>query len=615
MATVVKKTVSKKNSKTYVSKDFDSLRSDLVTYARNYFSDQIKDFSEPSLGGMFVELAAYVGDTLNYYLDHQFNELNPSTAIETKNIENHAKNAGIKVAGAAASIAVVTFYIEVPALVDSAGEYTPDTSTFPIIKAETELNSSSGIKFTLFDDLDFNERNSDNQLTCDYTVSAQDSSGNPSAYIIYKDAECVSGAIRTDTYTIANALVPFRKITLSRSDVTEILKVKDSENNEYYEVESLAQDTVFKKIKNSDNDKDLVSANMEIISAPRRYVRSVNFTNRLTTIQFGSGDASSTDDDIIADPSDLALPLYGKKTFSKFSIDPNSLLKTQTLGVSPINTVISVQYRYGGGINHNVSSDSIRSITSLQIMFPQAPTDTVQNSIIKSLDIKNASPASGGANAMSLEDLKRLIPAARNQQMRIVTVQDLLSRVYTLPPSFGRVYRAGIRKNPENPLTTELYLICQDMNKNLVLAPDALKKNMRTYLNEFRMISDAIDILDSTVVNYAINFSIVCTPGSNKGTVLANAISAIKNVTNIKYYQIDQPLIEADVINAIINTEGVLSLVSLSLDNRSGTFENREYSDYEFDIASNLYKGLVIGPPGGIFELKYPDSDIIGSAE
>ena len=141
MATVVKKTVSKNNSKTYASKDFDALRADLVTYARNYFSDQIKDFSEPSLGGMFVGLAAYVGDTLNYYLDHQFNELNPTTAIETRNIENHAKNAGVKAGGAASSIANVTFYIEVPAKADSVGNYGPDTSTFPIIKSDTELIS------------------------------------------------------------------------------------------------------------------------------------------------------------------------------------------------------------------------------------------------------------------------------------------------------------------------------------------------------------------------------------------------------------------------------------------------------------------------------------------
>lgn len=615
MATVVKKTVSKNNSKTYASKDFDALRADLVTYARNYFSDQIKDFSEPSLGGMFVELAAYVGDTLNYYLDHQFNELNPATAIETRNIENHAKNAGVKAGGSASSIATVTFYIEAPAKVDSAGTYGPDTSSFPIIKAETELLSATGIKFTLFEDLEFNKRDFNNQLTCEYTVSSQDSAGNPASYIVYKDVDCVSGAIRTDTFTIPNALVPFRRITLTRSDITEILSVKDSENNKYYEVESLAQDTIFKKIKNSDDEQDLVNCNMEIISAPRRFTKSVNFTNRLTTIQFGSGDASSTDDDIIADPSDLALPLYGKKTFSKFSIDPNSLLRTQTLGVSPINTVISVQYRHGGGITHNVPSDSIRTITSLQILFPESPSESVQNSVIRSLDVKNINQAAGGADPISLEDLRRLIPAARNQQMRIVTVQDLLARVYTLPPSFGRVYRAGVRKNQENPLTTELYLICQDANKNLVLAPDALKKNMRTYLNEFRMISDGIDILDTTIVNYSVNFAIVCTPGSNKGTVLANTISAIKNVVNIKYYQIDQPLIEADIINAIINTEGVLSLISLSMDNRNGEFENREYSEYEFDMTNNLYKGLIIGPPGSIFELKYPDSDIVGTAE
>ena len=180
-------------------------------------------------------------------------------------------------------------------------------------------------------------------------------------------------------------------------------------------------------------------------------------------------------------------------------------------------------------------------------MFPQSPTADVQNAVIKSFDVKNMTPASGGAAALTLEELRSLISPARNQQSRIVTQQDLLARLYTLPAVFGRVYRAGLRKNEENPLSTELYLICKDKNNNLIIAPDALKKNLRIYLNEFRLISDAIDVLDATVVNYKISFSIICTPTSNKSTVLANVISAIKDVSDLKYFNIDQPIVEADV--------------------------------------------------------------------
>ena len=609
------KNVSKNSGKSYLAKDFDSFRTDLITYARNYFSDQIKDFSEAGIGGMFVELAAYVGDSMSFYLDHQFNELNPTTAIETRNVESHARNAGVKVRGAAPSVATVTFYIEVPASILSDATYFPDESAFPIVKADTEIQSSTGIAFTLTKDLDFSERNIDGVLQANYTVSETDSSGNPTYYILTRDAECISGKLRTDSFKLSSNAVPFRTLTLSRTDVTQIISVKDSEGNEYYEVESLIQDTVFKRVQNLDDERDDVSDNLEVIPAPYRFISTTNFTNRATTIQFGSGDAQSTDDDIIPDPSELALPLYGKKTFSRFSIDPNSLLRTQTLGISPSNTTIKIFYRYGGGLAHNVSAESIRNINSLKLMFPKSPTSAIQNHVISSFDVKNASAASGGASPFTLEELRSLISPARNQQSRIVTQQDLLSRIYTLPANYGRVFRAGLRKNEENPLSTELYLICKDKNGNLAIAPDALKKNLRIYLNEFRLISDAIDILDATIINYKINFSVICTPTSNKSTVLSQAISAIKSVSDLKYFQIDQPIVEADIINAIINTSGVLSLVSLEITNAAGTIGDKTYSGFSFDMQANLYKGLIVGTPGSLFEIKYPDTDITGTAE
>jgi hypothetical protein len=607
--------VSKTNGKSYLAKDFSSFRTDLTTYARNYFSDQITDFSEAGLGGMFVELAAFVGDTMSFYLDHQFNELNPATATEVRNIQNHAKNVGVKVVGAAPAVANITFYIEVPATILSDLTYFPDETAFPIVKTGTVLLSSTGVTFTLTEDLDFSERNVDDVLQAAYTISTTDSDGNPTHYILTRNLECVSGTIRKDSYNLGGVLVPFRTITLTRPDVTQIINVRDTSGNEYYEVESLTQDTVFTRVQNLDEDRDDVSDNLAIIAAPYRYITAVNFTTRLSTIQFGSGDATTTDDDIIADPSDLALPLYGKKTFSRFSIDPNSLLKTSTLGISPVNTTISVEYRFGGGVSHNVAAESIRTTTSLQLMFPQSPSSDVQNAVIKSFDVKNAASASGGAAALTIEELRSLISPARNQQSRIVTQQDLLARIYTLPAIFGRVYRAGLRKNEENPLSTELYLICRDKNLNLVIPPDALKKNLRLYLNEFRLISDAVDVLDASVVNYKINFSIVVTPTSNKSTVLAAVISAIKSVSDIKYFQIDQPIVEADIINAIINAAGVLSLISLEFNNAYGVVGDKTYSDYDFDMTANLYKGMIVGPPGSIFELKYPDTDITGTAE
>ena len=248
---------SKLKSKSYLSKDFTSFRSDLVTYARSYFSSQIQDFSEAGVGGMFIELAAFVGDSMSFYLDHQFNELNPETAVEVRNVQTHARNAGVKVTGAAPGVVDVTFYIEVPAATESDGSYVPDKNAFPIIKASTTLISNSGISFTLSEDLDFSQVDVNGQLLADYSISATDSSGNPSSYFMTRVQICVSGKLKTDRFNIGSS-IPFRKITLSRTDVTEIIGVSDDSNNLYYEVESLVEDTVFKRVQNLGKDKDAV---------------------------------------------------------------------------------------------------------------------------------------------------------------------------------------------------------------------------------------------------------------------------------------------------------------------------------------------------------------------
>jgi hypothetical protein len=199
--------------------------------------------------------------------------------------------------------------------------------------------------------------------------------------------------------------------------------------------------------------------------------------------------------------------------------------------------------------------------------------------------------------------------------MRIVTQQDLLARLYTMPSEFGRVYRAGIRKNEEDPLSSELYITSLNNEGNLSVSSDSLKKNISKYINEFRLISDSVKVFDATIINYSIEFTIVCNPNANKNLVLANVIDEITKVSDIKYFQVDQPIVRSDVVNAIISTQGVLSLVSLEFNNMRGIIGQHGYSDFDFDLNANTYKGLIVGPPGSIFELRYPGKNIVGSAE
>lgn len=608
------KDTQKQSEKTYLAKDFVGFKSELIRYAQNYFSDQMADFGEASLGGMFVEIAAYVGDSMAYYLDHQFQELDPVTAVETSNIIAHAKNAGVKFSGAAPSSVTVDLFIQVPAENLSDGSYVPATSSLPIVLEGTTVKANGGTLFTTTEDIDFAEKDIDGNMLASYYVSQTTSTGSPSSFIMTRKALCISGAVTSELIRCPT-LIPFRKISLAKKDISEIISVVDSDNNEYFEVDYLSQDTVFKRSKNLSSDALEVPYSITLQACPRRFVREVNALTRMTTVQFGSGDADTVDDDIIPDPSTLALPLYGKETLTRFSIDPRSLLKTKTLGISPSNTSLTITYRYGGGLNHNVAANQIVSVDKVSTSFPGNPTPSVASSIVNSMDVKNVDDARGGANAPTIEDYRTQIFASRNQQSRIVSQDDLLARLYSLPAEFGRVYRAGLRKSARNPLATELFVLSQNRSGQLTMAPDTLKKNLRTYINEYRLISDAIDVLDAVIINYGIEYSIVVTPDAQKSVVNAAVAANISVAVSNHLFQIDQPIVEADIINVIINTSGVLSLQSLLFFSRNGTISGKTYSDYAFDMEANKYKGLIIPPSGAIFEVKYPSVDIVGTAE
>lgn len=611
----INKQLKKARTRSYLARDFDSFRAEIYDYAKTYFGDKIQDFSEAGLGGLLLDMAAMVGDSMSYYLDHQFNELNWENAVETENIRRHLRQAGVKQFGASPAVVTVTITIQVPA--DNIdGEYSPMREVLPVIGEGTKF-VGGGATFVSMDDLAFGEEDRLGNLTGKVAIAKTTDEGLPQTFFVSKDIVCVSGEIKTETFKIPNIHLPFRKISLAKPDVSEVIDMLDGDGNEYYEVESLAQDTVFRGIPNLDGDGEMVSHNLEILPAPYRFVVIGNIQTRTTKLQFGSGDATTLDDDIVPDPSDLSLPLYGKKIFPRFSIDPKSMLETQTLGIAPKNTILTIRYRYGGGLSHNIAAGSLTTIQTLYITFPMMDeasiSETEAAKLVKnSIKITNLTPGAGGAQAPNIEDLRAQIPVVRQMQSRIVSKEDLLARVYTLPSNFGRVYRAGLRKNPNNPLAALMYIICLDKSKQLSIAPDALKNNLRAYLNEFRLISDALDILDALVINVKIEFDIVTTPRSNKNQVVQKVISRIQGIMDRKYFQIDQPLILVDIMNAVINTTGVLTLVDMTLTTRRGIIDDRVYSDASFNIDANTVKGLIIGPAGSIFELRYPDHDIVG---
>jgi hypothetical protein len=610
----IKKEVKLATDVSYLNKDFDSFRSQLVNYATVNYSEQINDFTQAGLGGLFVDMAAYVGDSLSFYLDHQFNELNLETAIEERNIERLVRLAGVKATPKSPATAYVEVSVVIPAKLVS-NEYQPDPDLLPVIKSETTFSSTNGTNFYLYDDIDYSIRTDDNFLDATISINGTDSSGNPTSFIVTKEGVCTSGQLINETHVIGNTFVPFRTISLRKGDVSEIIFVKDSDNNEYFEVENLTQDLVYKRVLNNFDDKNLVRERIEMTPASRRFVKEFDRQTGKTGIRFGGGKEDVFDDDIIPDPSEFALPLFGdRKTFNNVTIDPNAFLETQTLGIAPRNTILTVAYRSGGGVLHNVPASSITTVSSLIMNFKTTPTPENIVKIRASTTVSNLIPAGGGEEEPTIEELRQIGINNQNSQNRIVTRQDLLSRIYTIPNNFGRVFRAAVVDNPNNPLGARLFIVSRDSQKKLIISPDTLKDNLSIYLNQYRLISEAIDILDAPIVNIAIKYSIAVEKGYNFQSVINESNSSLKDYFKVENFQLNQPIVIADISNLILNTPGVLSLIELKFSGVSGTADSKAYSSFTYVPSENLSRGMYYPPPGGIFEIKYPNIDIIGRA-
>tara|TARA_X000000950_G_scaffold284087_1_gene386441 strand:- start:1075 stop:2907 length:1833 start_codon:yes stop_codon:yes gene_type:complete len=606
MSDDIKKKFGIQRNRSYLNRDFQDFRNELVKYAGTYFKDKIQDFSEASMGGLFLDMAAYVGDNMSYYLDHQFKELNPVTVVEAGNIETMVRNAGIKINGNSPASVEVDFYIEVPSVQDPVTKlYVPNETNLPVIKDNCVVSSGGGVTFNLTEELDFKKKTQNGTFIAE-TTPIIDASGIITSFVFKMTGLCVSGVVETQTSVLSSAFIPFRTVAIDEPHVSSILRVFDSDGNDYYEVESLSQDTVFKKNRLSNGDTSI-----EVIATPYRYVTETSINTRETVLRFGSGDGSNILEAKVPDASDMALPLYGKQTFAAYSLDPNRLLKTTSLGVSPTNTTLTIVYRHGGGANHNVEPDEIRTVNEIDMTFlPGVPFATAQD-IRNSIGISNPKAANGGAAAPTLGQLKSFVTATRTMQNRIVTTDDLLARIYTLPTEFGIVFRANVLPNPENALSSILYVVSLDAESKLTTSSDALKKNLSTYLNEFRLIGDAMDILDASIINYQIKVTCRFSHSANKYELISLISREIAKLYQRESIALGKPIVKSDITNVVINQPGVISCVSIELVNVSGEIDAREYSNTTKNLDQALKDDIYFAEPHEIFELRHPSDDIL----
>lgn len=612
MARNIKKEVKKHKDVSYLQKDFQSFRSQLESFSRQHYGDKIVDFTEGSLAGMLIDIAAYVGDSMSFYMDHQFNELSIETAVEETNIEAHIRQSGIEISGPSPSIVELLVRIKVPAILSDAN-FVPDPIFIPKIINESLFVSQGGVEFTLLDTIDFSKKDELGNYAADVEIYSTDSNNKVTEMTMTTTGRCTSAKTFIEKLSIPDAYKPFRTMNLEKTNVTEIISIIDSSEDNYYEVESLTQDTVYERMENNRQDPELVQQRIRVIPAPKRFVKFRSRTTGTTTIRFGSGNEEKYDEDIIPDPSDHAMRLYGdRKTFSKISIDPNNLLDTNTLGISPRNTTLTVTYRHGGGLDNNVPSGEIQTVRTLITKFNSSVPSSQISNIRSTISVTNRMPASGGENEPTLDELRTTAIFAKTSQSRVVTREDLIARVYSMPSNFGRVFRVSVRDNPSNPLSAQLHIISRDSTGRLILSPDVLKENLATYLSQYRLISDAIDVLDVKVINLALKYSVNIDMNSNPEIVVQSINASLKSYFKIENMQIDQPILIGDIENIMLNTRGVLSVGSIRFLNRTSIFENRQYSIETYSPKRNLDRGMLFPPRGGIFEFRHLNDDIIG---
>ncbi len=608
----------------YLSKDFNSFKDQLMEFAEVYFPNNFNDFSEGNPGMMFMEMAAYVGDVLSYYTDSQLKESFLLLAQEKENLYNLAYAMGYRPKVIEASSVDLELFQLIPSL--PSNDYQPDFNYALRINPNSTFTSTEGPSFYINNQVDFSVSSSFNPT--ETSIYQYDSSNNPEYYLLKKTTKAISGEIREQTFSVGSAEA-FKTITLFDTNIISIESIKDADGNEYYEVPYLAQDIIFQEVENTGtNDPELLGFNNEtpyllkLIKSARRFVSRFKANNQLE-IQFGAGNSDKADEQIIPNPDNIGLGIKDGRSKLNTAFDPSNFLKTKAYGQVPANTTLTVKYVVGGGINSNVNANTITKIDTLFTSNNPNLNNSLLQFVEASIAVNNIEAAKGGGDGDSVEEVRENTIAQFATQQRTVTKEDYIIRTLSMPSKFGRVAKAYIVQDDQispltnefnrirNPLALNLYTLGYNNNKQLSNLNTATKTNLSTYLEQFRMLTDAVNIKNGFIINFSLDFEVTVFPNYNNNEVILNCISELQDYFNIDKWQINQPIIEAEVANLITTVIGVQSLDKLTFTNKSGT--SLGYSQYKYDFKGATRKGVIypsLDP--SIFEIKYPNTDIKG---
>jgi hypothetical protein len=613
----------------YLGKDFGQFRKGLIDFTKQYFPDTYVDFNESSPGMVFLELAAYVGDVLSYYADSNLKESMLEQASERANIFDIAKSLGYNPNNVVPAYVTLDVFHIIPSI-GAGAAVAPDFNYALSIKPGMRVKQNNGAAiFRTLDSIDFAYSSS----TSPTEITIYESNATtklPTYYLLKKQVRAVSGDVKTATYSFTTPLA-YDKIVLPDTNISEIISVVESDGDNWYQVPYLAQDTIFEDVPNlAENDTDLAQYRssspslLKLKKTAKRYITRLRSDNKLE-LQFGAGISDNNDEEIVPNPDNVGNGLAGFRRNVDVDIDPSNFLYTRTYGQAPSNTTLTITYTIGNGIVDNVPANVLTLVNFVEYNddINTSNSGNLVNFVKSTIAVNNSGPASGAKTSDTLQDIKNNALANFATQNRLVTREDYIIRAYSMPAKFGSVAKAYIVPDDQitqtnyqqsriaNPLAMNMYVLGFNDSKQLFELNQAVKENLKTYLNYYRILTDAVNIKDAFIINLGIDFEISVLPNYNSNEVLLKCINALKSMFNVDRWQINQPIIKSDITTTLANIKGVQTVVGATISNLYDiTFG---YSGNVYDINSATKNGVIypsLDP--SIFEVKFPNRDIKG---
>jgi hypothetical protein len=618
----------------YTSKDFSTIKADLIEYTKAYFPDTYKDFNETSPGMMLIELSSYVGDVLSYYIDYNYKENLLATATEKRNVRRLSEFLGYKVPNKTPSVVS----LKVTTTIDANADGTPNYGQAPSsIDSGLQIasNVDSQILFETTGEIDFTSSGSGDPAISAPTL---DSNGEAESYTLTRYVRAVSGKTKSKSFTITSPS-KFLELDLGDDNVVEILSCTDSSRLTWYEVDYLAQEKVLKETHYSDDTTrdsayDQGNATTVLSSIPVPYVAEYIKTNKkfiskfdedtqTYKVCFGNGLFRFSNSGSNVDPVEQAgVTINGTNIADIPGAIGSTIGNNLNLGETPANTIMTFSYRVGGGATSNVQAGELTTINN-------APDGVT-------ISVTNDEPSVGGTDGQTVDEIRHNAGAFFATQLRCVTKEDYTARIQSIPTKFGSIAKSFVERLDGGTLLVST--LSYNQNKQLVQTPQLVLQNIATYLNQFRMINDQVDfgfnlkevLFSGYIINFGVNFKVNYDRRFNPTEVKLNVIQVIKDFFKVEKMQFRQSINMNDLQYNILGLSGVIGVKELILfqDGNDEYASGRKFYYYrgdgevigddvnygfQYDFHSSLEDGIYrpsVSP--AVFELKNPNQDIYG---